>query len=71
MILVKLLAVLAVCGAFAAKLALDWANGKRPFRASSDGADGGTSDWGHHGHHGSWAGDDGGDGDGGDGGGGH
>jgi hypothetical protein len=62
--IVKLLPALAVCGTIAAKLALDWANGKRP-RDSSDSSDGWTGDPSDDGHHGGWGGHDG------DGGGGH
>ena len=63
----KIFAVLAVVGALTAKLALDWASGRRPFRGEADGSGGWSSDDAHHG--GWWGGEDGGGhGDGGGGG---
>lgn len=69
MSIVKAFAVLAVVGAFTAKLALDWVNGKRPFRGETGDSGGSTSEESHSHHGGWWDGDDGGGhGDGGDGG---
>ena len=60
MSVVKIFLVLAVFGAFTAKLALDWTNGKRPFRGETGDSGGWSSDDAHHGHHSGWGGDDGG-----------